>query len=401
MKHCTQCGHVLGLGRFCTNCGHPVAARHADPLSDPIDARLGRRAEQSPQADPVATGRGPRRRGLADQHRGAGAAAGRPARAGRHDRPGGAGHAAHPAGRRRASAATPLPALRRRGGGPGRRRRRPGGRGPPRSRLPSSSRSPRRCPPGPRRTPTTRTTTSTTTRTGTTGTTTGAGARCGSWARWCCWRRSSRARGSWARHWATTAPRTTRRAPAPPTRPRSRSTTPLTPPPRRPGRRRPRRTSTATPRPTTPATCSTACRRRPGGRPATASGLKLVFTFPEKVRISEVGLINGYAKTATDDAGKTFDWYAGHRRITQVTWNFGVGPVVRQDLEDGRDVQTIDVEPVETRKLVLKIVATTPPGQGPAAPRLHRDQRGPPGRLSLRRLRAAPGRPPPPRRRRG
>ena len=62
-----------------------------------------------------------------------------------------------------------------------------------------------------------------------------------------------------------------------------------------------------------------------------------MFTFPEKVRISEVGLINGYAKTATDDAGKTFDWYAGHRRITQVTWNFGVGDVVRQDLEDGRD----------------------------------------------------------------
>ena len=40
--------------------------------------------------------------------------------------------------------------------------------------------------------------------------------------------------------------------------------------------------------------------------------------------------------------------------------------MVRQDLEDGRDVQTIEVEPVETRKLVLKIVATTPPGQGPA-----------------------------------
>ena len=35
MKHCTQCGHLLGLGRFCTNCGAPVAAR--DPLSDPIE----------------------------------------------------------------------------------------------------------------------------------------------------------------------------------------------------------------------------------------------------------------------------------------------------------------------------------------------------------------------------
>ena len=36
VKHCTHCGHLLGLGRFCTNCGAPVATR--DPLSDPIDA---------------------------------------------------------------------------------------------------------------------------------------------------------------------------------------------------------------------------------------------------------------------------------------------------------------------------------------------------------------------------
>ncbi len=36
MKRCTQCGHLLGLGRFCTNCGAPVAPR-VDPLSDPIE----------------------------------------------------------------------------------------------------------------------------------------------------------------------------------------------------------------------------------------------------------------------------------------------------------------------------------------------------------------------------
>jgi hypothetical protein len=96
------------------------------------------------------------------------------------------------------------------------------------------------------------------------------------------------------------------------------------------------------------------------------TGFKLVFTFPERTRISEVGLVNGYAKTATDAAGTTFDWYAGHRRITQVTWNFGVGDIVRQDLEDGRDLQTVEVGPVEVRKVVLKIVATTPPGDGPA-----------------------------------
>jgi hypothetical protein len=97
------------------------------------------------------------------------------------------------------------------------------------------------------------------------------------------------------------------------------------------------------------------------------SGLKLVFTFPERTRIAEVGLVNGYAKTSTDDAGTTFDWYAGHRRITQVTWNLGGGDVVRQDLEDGRALQTVEVGPVEVRKIVLKIVATTDPGQGPAA----------------------------------
>jgi hypothetical protein len=95
------------------------------------------------------------------------------------------------------------------------------------------------------------------------------------------------------------------------------------------------------------------------------SGFKLVFTFPRKTRISEVGLVNGYAKTATDDAGTAFDWYAGHRRIAQVTWNFGVGDLVRQDLKNDPALQTVEVGPVEVRKVVLKIVTTTEPGQGP------------------------------------
>jgi hypothetical protein len=97
------------------------------------------------------------------------------------------------------------------------------------------------------------------------------------------------------------------------------------------------------------------------------SGLKLVFTFPAKTRITQVGLINGYAKEATDGSGKKLDWYEGHRRIESVTWNFGVGPVVRQNLEDDRAVQTVDLEPVEVRKIVLKIVSVTAPGDGPAA----------------------------------
>lgn len=96
-----------------------------------------------------------------------------------------------------------------------------------------------------------------------------------------------------------------------------------------------------------------------------ASGMKIVFTFPEKTRITEVGLINGYAKKARD-GGKVLDWYEGHRRIQQVTWIFAAGQSLRQNLSESREVQTIEVEPVEVRKVVLKIVATSEPGDGAA-----------------------------------
>lgn len=109
------------------------------------------------------------------------------------------------------------------------------------------------------------------------------------------------------------------------------------------------------------------------GAPGTAwrvagdgAGLKLVFTFPERTRISEVGLVNGYAKTATDGSGTTFDWYAGHRRLTEVTWRLGAGKPVQQVFEDTPELQTVEVDPVEVRKVVLTIVATTAPGEGPA-----------------------------------
>jgi hypothetical protein len=96
-----------------------------------------------------------------------------------------------------------------------------------------------------------------------------------------------------------------------------------------------------------------------------ASGMKIVFTFSEKTRITEVGLINGYAKKARD-GGKVLDWYEGTRRLQQVTWIFAGGQTVRQDLSDDREVQTIQVEPVEVTKVVLKIVTTSEPGEGAA-----------------------------------
>lgn len=343
MKHCTQCGHVLGLGRFCTNCGHPVAARHADPLSDPISDPI--------QVGDVAEATENWRSDTAE----------RAAHAARGD----VGVAASPVSPRVPPVAVEPPP-------------------PPRFPLfadevaePVSPPARPVVVPAPDE-PTSSADDDAEDADDWVGEGTGED--------WDDWDDRRRPRAVWVvaavavlvalvvggwflgqalggddddlagdpaaggasdpgqqsvDHTADARVRAPRTAPS---------------------------TQDVDGNPT-----SYDASNMLDGVPETAwraagagSGLKLVFTFPEKTRITEVGLVNGYAKTATDGAGTTFDWYAGHRRITQVTWSFGAGDVVRQDLEDDRALQTIKVEPVEVRRVVLKIVATTDPGEGPA-----------------------------------
>ncbi|MEZ0163985.1 hypothetical protein AB2L27_04300 [Kineococcus sp. LSe6-4] len=108
------------------------------------------------------------------------------------------------------------------------------------------------------------------------------------------------------------------------------------------------------------------------GDPATAwraegdaSGDTLVFTFEGPVRLTGVGLVNGFAKVDPVDGT---DRYEQGRRITAVTWTFRTaeGPVrVRQDLRDGdRGMQTTTVAPVEVSEVGLTIDRTTRPGAG-------------------------------------
>ncbi|MEZ0490798.1 hypothetical protein AB2L28_00920 [Kineococcus sp. TBRC 1896] len=108
------------------------------------------------------------------------------------------------------------------------------------------------------------------------------------------------------------------------------------------------------------------------GRPSTAwrtegdaSGDTLVFTFDGTVRITEVGLVNGFAKIDPHDGA---DRYEQGRRITAVTWTFRTqgGPVaVQQTLRDGdREVQTTAVAPVEVSEVALTVDRTTRPGAG-------------------------------------
>lgn len=96
------------------------------------------------------------------------------------------------------------------------------------------------------------------------------------------------------------------------------------------------------------------------------TGEELVLTLPEPTTVSSVGLINGYAKTATDGK-RDLDWYAGNRRILAVEWVLDDGTTVRQDLRETRDLQTVDIEPAETTTVTLRLVEVSRPGQGRAA----------------------------------
>ena len=104
------------------------------------------------------------------------------------------------------------------------------------------------------------------------------------------------------------------------------------------------------------------CWRMPGD----ASGQSITFELDGETSLSEVGLINGYAKTDTDGSGVTYDWYAGNRRILSVQWVFDDGSAVTQDLSETRKLQTLKIDPVTTSTVQLRMVTVTPPGTGPA-----------------------------------
>jgi hypothetical protein len=101
--------------------------------------------------------------------------------------------------------------------------------------------------------------------------------------------------------------------------------------------------------------------------PGDATGMELTFTLREPTELHEVGLINGYAKTSTDDQGRTFDWYLGNRRVKAVVWVFDDGTKVRQQLKEDRELQMAPVESVTTGRVVLRLVKVSKPGSGTAA----------------------------------
>ena len=88
-------------------------------------------------------------------------------------------------------------------------------------------------------------------------------------------------------------------------------------------------------------------------------GIVVDFDLGKPTTITDVGLINGYAKV---DPTSGADRYAEERRILRVTWLVG-GRAYPQVLRDGvRTVQPMSIDPTTTDQVRLVIDATTPPG---------------------------------------
>jgi hypothetical protein len=96
------------------------------------------------------------------------------------------------------------------------------------------------------------------------------------------------------------------------------------------------------------------------------TGTVITFQLDQPTRLTWVGLINGYAKTAFS-GGRRFDWYAGNRRVLSVDWIFDDGTSVSQAFSTTRAMQTEAISPVTTSTVQLRITAVSPPGKGRAA----------------------------------
>jgi hypothetical protein len=105
------------------------------------------------------------------------------------------------------------------------------------------------------------------------------------------------------------------------------------------------------------------CWRMPGD----GTGSEITITLAEPTTITSVGLINGYAKTATGAGGSTLDWYRGNRRVLAVEWSFDDGTVIEQELGETRDLQSVDAGSVTTSTVRIRLLQVSKPGRGPAA----------------------------------
>lgn len=103
--------------------------------------------------------------------------------------------------------------------------------------------------------------------------------------------------------------------------------------------------------------------------PGSGAGEDVVIRLAAPGTITEVGLINGYAKVDRDANGASVRWYPRNRRILAVEWRFDDGTTLTQRLQQRPGLQTLDVPDVTTQTVTLHLVEVSPPKAG----RLGRD----------------------------
>lgn len=89
-------------------------------------------------------------------------------------------------------------------------------------------------------------------------------------------------------------------------------------------------------------------------------GQTLTLSLAEGVRIGEVGLVPGYAKT---DPRSGADRYAENNRITRVRWTFADGTSIVQSLDGSatnREMQTVRIPLTESNQVEIEVLASTP-----------------------------------------
>jgi hypothetical protein len=89
-------------------------------------------------------------------------------------------------------------------------------------------------------------------------------------------------------------------------------------------------------------------------------GRTVRVTFDRPVRVLQVGLVPGYAKTDPTDG---VDRYAQNRRITQVRYTFDDGTTVDQPLitaATNRSLQTVPVAGITSSGMTVSIIGSVP-----------------------------------------
>jgi hypothetical protein len=93
--------------------------------------------------------------------------------------------------------------------------------------------------------------------------------------------------------------------------------------------------------------------------PGDGMGETLVVDLGGPVRVAELGLVPGYAKT---DATDGTDRYAENRRITAVRWRLDDGSTIDQQLDPDpelRDLQTMRIPVATSQRVAMEIVSSS------------------------------------------